>query len=488
VDAFGVASNGTLVQEQDRSEIEDGGDFQRETQASRQIVSAFSVMESDNTLPAPGDVVRAKYRVEGIIGSGGMGAVLAARHVVTGKPVALKWLRANLAREPEWMQRFLREARAAGRIQHPNVVDIYDVDEHRGVLFLVMERLNGRPLSAVLAAESALPWRQAMELMLPVMRGVHAAHRHGVLHRDLKPANIFLCEDDRGAPLQPKVLDFGISKIIDPMDGDSLLTETGAQLGTPAYMAPEQLSNAGADQRVDVYALGVILYRILSGRLPHNAPTPAGLAIKIATEDPAPLDSVAAIPSELAAIVKRAMCRDPNGRFRDVGELISAIERLAGTPTPQRYPAAAARAERHEATPTPIFAGADVSSFRRRSKLRTFAPWLLAAGVTALLVRGGLSSLERPDPNDSAHSSAGTTGSVRREAPSIETAHARLPVVTPVVDPNRAQSSPPAPSASTTAERHREAHPHRPRTDVRPPAPPPPAVTAHAPALHPDEF
>ena len=140
-----------LVQDQDRSEIEDSGDFQRDTRTSRQIVSAFSVMEPDNALPAPGDVVRAKYRVEGIIGSGGMGAVLAARHVVTGKPVALKWLRANLARDPEWMQRFLREARAAGRIQHPNVVDIYDVEEHRGVLFLVMERLNGRPLSTVLA-------------------------------------------------------------------------------------------------------------------------------------------------------------------------------------------------------------------------------------------------------------------------------------------------------------------------------------------------
>jgi serine/threonine-protein kinase len=280
-------------------------------------------------LPAPGAVVKGKYRVEGLIGDGGMSTVLAARHVVTGKPVALKWLRARLAKDPEWMRRFLREARAAGRVHHPNVVDVYDIDEHGGVLFLVMERLKGRPLSAVLPPDAVVPWRQAVELLLPVMRGVQAAHRQGVLHRDLNPTNIFLCEDDTGAPLGPKVLDFGISKIVDAEATDSLLTETGVQLGTPAYMAPEQFAApASVDHRVDVYALGVVLYRMLSGRLPHHAKSPVGLVHKIVTEDAPSLEHFAAVPQELAAIVRRALARDRDARFRYVAELIVALEQL----------------------------------------------------------------------------------------------------------------------------------------------------------------
>jgi serine/threonine protein kinase len=286
-------------------------------------------MMREEVLPSSGALVKGKYRVEGIIGGGGISAVLAARHVVTGKPVALKWLRAGLSADPEWMRRILREARAAGRVHHPNVVDVYDIDEHAGVLFLVMERLRGKTLAAALEVEPVLPWWEAIELLLPVMRGVHAAHRQGVMHRDLNPANIFLCEDDTGAPLGPKVLDFGISKIVDAGAADSLLTETGAQLGTPAYMAPEQLAHTSSvDQRVDIYALGVVLFRVLSGRLPHSARTPVDLMNKILYEDAPELHRIAVVPRELSAIVARALARDPDARYRYVAELVIALEEL----------------------------------------------------------------------------------------------------------------------------------------------------------------
>lgn len=298
-----------------------------------------------------------------------MGAVLAARHIVTDKPVALKWLRGALAHNPEWMQRFIREARAAGRVHHPNVVDIYDVDDHQGALFLVMERLHGRSLEELLEA-GRIPWAEGVRLLLPAMKGVQAAHRQGVLHRDLKPGNIFLCEDDAGVSIGPKVLDFGISKILDPAEGDRDITETGVQLGTPSYMAPEQLTDAqGVDHRVDVYAFGVILYRVLAGRLPYAANSPSALAIKIATKEAPPLEALEpSVPSGVVAIVRRAMARDRAHRYQDMGELIRALE-LAGV---------------GEVTPVAV-SSLPEDTWPRRRRLRAYAPWLLVGAALSVL-------------------------------------------------------------------------------------------------------
>ncbi len=289
----------------------------------------------EGSAPRIGEVLAGKYRIEQVLGRGGVGTVYGARHLVTEREVAIKWLRSELARDPEWMRRFVREARAAGRVHHAGVVDVYDVDEHAGTIFLVMERLIGRPFSEVCEA-GPLSVARALELLLPAMRGMHALHRHGVIHRDLKPANIFVCEDAAGVVSGVKVLDFGIAKILDAGSDVSSTTETGAHLGTPNYMAPEQLGDAAVlDQRVDVYAFAVVLYRALAGRLPFSADSPAGVVLKITTQQAPPLHEVApAVPEALSRVVAMAMAPRRDERYADLAELLAALAPFA-EPSPR---------------------------------------------------------------------------------------------------------------------------------------------------------
>ncbi|HET6334791.1 MAG TPA: serine/threonine-protein kinase, partial [Polyangiales bacterium] len=204
-------------------------------------------------LPHIQQVIGGKYRIEHRLGRGGMGAVFRATHMVSRKSVALKWMLRSTADENAH-RRFLREALAAGRIDHPNVVDVYDVGEEGPCAYLVMELLHGEALRARLGRGPLRP-RQAATLLLPAMRGVSAAHRAGVIHRDLKPDNIFLCTSPDGAAREAKVLDFGIASVLDDERADPTLTRDGAVLGTPVYMSPEQLQGArDLDVRTDVYA------------------------------------------------------------------------------------------------------------------------------------------------------------------------------------------------------------------------------------------
>jgi serine/threonine-protein kinase len=282
---------------------------------------------ADTRLPRTGDVIAGKYRVDGFIARGGMGAVLSATHQVTGRRLALKWLLCDPAHDAEASHRLVREARAAARVRHPNVVDVYDIGEHEGALFLVMELLQGDTLSALLHARGKLDVQTTLELLLPTMHGVEAAHRGRVLHRDLKPSNIFLCRTDDSPEVTPRVLDFGISKIVtEAGDGERSLTRTGAALGTPQYMASEQLVSEDVDERADVYALGVIAYQCLSGRLPFQDTNYNALVLKIATATPPALGQlVPGLPPRLGAVVMRAMARDPGARFGNVAELIVAL-------------------------------------------------------------------------------------------------------------------------------------------------------------------
>ncbi|HEX2675896.1 MAG TPA: serine/threonine-protein kinase, partial [Polyangiales bacterium] len=226
----------------------------------------------------------------------------------------------------------LREAQAAGRVHHPNVVDIYDVGEHAGSLFLVMERLHGRPLSDVLD-EGPVPPGELLASLLPALRGVAAAHRQGVIHRDLKPSNIFLCCDDSGETLGAKVLDFGVSKMRSTLEaGGETLTRSGAVMGTPLYMAPELFDEARSiDLRADIYALGVILYRGLSGEMPFRAETYPQLVLKVSMSAARPLHDVApSVPKALCDVVMHALERDPDARYQDVPSLVRALEPFAG--------------------------------------------------------------------------------------------------------------------------------------------------------------
>lgn len=280
-----------------------------------------------------GNLIADKYRLGRPLGDGGMGVVFAAVNVMTGKAVAIKRLHDELAQNDEYSARFLREAQVAGRIDHPNVVNVFDVVRHDGALYLVMELLSGETLGARLQRGPQDPTTFA-KLMLPVLRGVHAAHRIGVTHRDLKPDNILLCEGPDGEPREAKVLDFGISKLGGELADLGLhqLTLEGAVFGTPQYMAPEQIRSArSADARSDVYALGIIFYRALSGDFPFEADSLPGLALSIVEGNPPPLDELCpALDKGYAAAVMRCLAVKPDDRFATVAALAEALEPYAG--------------------------------------------------------------------------------------------------------------------------------------------------------------
>ena len=270
-----------------------------------------------------------KYLIEGVLGRGGMGVVYVAVNQHTERRVAVKWMLPRFAADPGAATRFTREARMAGRIDHPNVVTIYDVAQDDRTPFLVMELLHGESLSAIVE-RGPIPHAELVPMIMPALRGIAAAHALGIVHRDLKPDNIFICKSAEGQALDAKVLDFGISKLTEGVP-DHRLTATGAVMGTPHYMAPEQIRGVKEiDRRVDVYALGVILYEALSGRLPFQAETYAALAVMIATEEVPPLRGVApGVPEELEAACTRAMARRPADRFPDVASFAAALEPFA---------------------------------------------------------------------------------------------------------------------------------------------------------------
>ncbi len=279
-----------------------------------------------SALPAIGDEIAGKYRIESVLGQGGMGAVFAARNQLTGKRVAIKWLLPEHAASTS-RERLLREAQIAASIDHPNVVDIYDVGEHQGGLFLVMEYLRGRNLADVLAERGRLDPEELIVLMVPAMRGVHAAHLAGVVHRDLKPENIILSEASDGH-IVPKVVDFGVSKTVGTSGvPHSSLTRTGALVGTPHFMALEQVDGSNLiDGRTDVYAFGVLLYRALTGHFPFDGSSLGEVILKIGTKDPVPMRMLRPeLPQELDNLVLRALLRDRTRRFSNLDELSRAL-------------------------------------------------------------------------------------------------------------------------------------------------------------------
>lgn len=343
-------------------------------------------------MPQIGDVVADKYEIVKLIGEGGMGSVFMASHKLTGKQVALKWMLPELAKNDDAVQRFMREAQAAGRISHPNVVDIYDVGQHESSYFLVMEYLVGETLTAALERQT-LAASEVVDIIVPCLRGVAAAHKNGVVHRDIKPDNIFLCHSEEGAYLYPKVLDFGISKL---SGSDSQLnprlTRTGAVMGTPYYMSPEQVRGSHeVDGRCDVYAFGVILYEALTGQVPFDADTYSALVLEIATGTPRdPRELKPELPDLLAEAVLKAMAREPGDRFEDIRSFAEALAPFADH---ARFTMDRATFERPDptgnfgrATTTPYTSEQLVVPGRRRSKVAVVLG--SAALVAAVLIAG----------------------------------------------------------------------------------------------------
>ncbi len=308
------------------------------------------LLVEDSEREKPGDIL-GQYRLERVLGEGAMGRVFQARHVSLGRPAAVKVLRGEHARNTHLIQRFFHEARAVNQINHAHIVEILDFVEETAVagrsrVYCVMEMLEGQSLTELLARERPSVAR-AVGIIRQVCDALDAAHEVGVIHRDVKPDNLFVLERD-GRDFV-KVLDFGVAKLVAPL-GDVPMTTTveGTIVGTPAYMAPEQATGGNADARTDLYSVGVVLYELLAGHPPFQAPAFGQLVAQVLSSLPPPLPAHTRdggrIPAALGAVVKRCLAKNPDDRYPSLRELSRALEVAAQAPVrrgPPRWAMAA---------------------------------------------------------------------------------------------------------------------------------------------------
>ena len=274
-----------------------------------------------------GDILAGKYRVERVLGAGGMGVVLAARHLQLETRVAIKLLLPSMLGSEEAVARFAREARAAVRITSEHVARVFDVGTlDSGAPYIVMEFLEGEDLAALVRRRGALDVEQAVDFVLQACIAVAEAHGLGIVHRDLKPANLF-CVRRADGQLVVKVLDFGISKMVDATTEGMSVTTTTTMMGSPLYMSPEQMASPkGVDSATDIWALGVILYELLTGRVPFVGETLPDICVKIATQAPrAPRELRPDLPRRIEAAILRCLEKDRSHRYRSVAELAASI-------------------------------------------------------------------------------------------------------------------------------------------------------------------
>ena len=354
-----------------------------------------------------------RYQIGETLGFGGMSEVHRGRDLRLGRDVAIKVLRADLARDPSFQARFRREAQNAASLNHPAIVAVYDTGETVGengpVPYIVMEYVNGQTLRDILRKEGALPARRAMEIMADVCAALDFSHRHGIVHRDVKPANIMLTK--AGAV---KVMDFGIARAIN--DGGATQTATAAVIGTAQYLSPEQARGETVDARSDVYATGCVLYELLTGTPPFVGDSPVAIAYQHVREDPKPpSEANPQVPAELDAIVLKALNKNPLNRYQTAADMRSDMVRaLSGqavhaTPvmsddertelmraTPARTAAASMLAPPSRVTPIPID-DADDADTRRKRIWGFIAGGLLCLAVLGAAIWLAVSLTSRPE-------------------------------------------------------------------------------------------
>ncbi|HET6612980.1 MAG TPA: serine/threonine-protein kinase [Kofleriaceae bacterium] len=345
----------------------------------------------------PGDQV-GEYVIEAKIGEGGFGSVFRAHHPLIGKLVAIKVLAPRLSADPEMVSRFIAEARAVNQIRHRNIIDIFGFGQlPDGRHYYVMEHLDGHPLDEVLDARGRLPVEEAVPILRGIARALDAAHQAGIAHRDLKPENVFLVDEDDG--MRPVLLDFGIAKLLTADQPQTHKTATGAPIGTPYYMSPEQCRGRRVDHRTDIYALGVVAFRMITGELPFDGEDYMEILLKqIGHEPPPPSTLIAGLPEGIDGVLAWTLAKDPAARPETLSAAVDALEAAAeaagihisggqrtATPMPAvpSMPSSRSIASRIASAPTvgAPFSDLDQPPQTSRAKLAIAAAVILVAAV-----------------------------------------------------------------------------------------------------------
>lgn len=331
-------------------------------------------METTSPSDLLGEVVDGRYRVRRLVARGGMATVYEALDVRLDRVVALKVMHPHLAADPDFVARFEREAKAAARLNHPHVVSVFDQGASDGLVYLAMEFIPGRTLRDVLRAQGRLTPEQALAIIEPVLDALRDAHRAGFVHRDIKPENILIADDGRVT-----VADFGLARA---MATTATSATTGMIIGTVAYLSPEQVETGGADARSDIYAAGVCLFEMLTGRLPHAGESPLAIAYQHVNADiPAPSEFTPTLGRDIDAIVVTATRRDPQRRYASADDFLADVERVRRTlPPPPTLGAGLDTVIVASPTATQYW---DLPGRRRRR-----APWVMALMAVGLIAAG----------------------------------------------------------------------------------------------------
>jgi serine/threonine protein kinase len=448
---------------------------------------------------ALGQVIGRKYEVVRLLGSGGMAQVFEARHLHTGRRVAIKVIQPAFARDPETIQRFLREARAASCVRHTHVVDILDldVDPQLGIPYIVQEYLVGECLKSFIARQPGrrVTAETALTLITPVLSAMAAAHRLGVIHRDLKPGNIFLAHGANG-DVHVKVIDFGIarfegaSKLAEALPGEvgqDFHTLTGVPVGTPAYMSPEQAAGAtDIDVRTDVWAIGVVLYELMTGKLPYQAANANLLIGKILYEAPTPVTAWdLSLPGPMVELISRAIQPNRAERYRDAAAMREAASRISLHQTPcanrdgavsKAATTAGQMAQRLQALPSAKFlrfVSASRASVPIASAITLtlclIALWLTLDGASSSLTGEFSRSPAPPTASRPSDTAAPTIVTAPESADPSATAVPVRPMVTDVPPPAMAARAPSREPPSPARAARRGAPPRAPRPVRSPP-------------------
>jgi serine/threonine-protein kinase len=346
--------------------------------------------------PMIGRVVDGRYRILAKLGQGGMGSVYKVEHLAMGKLAAMKLLHPALTQDAEIGRRFRREAEAVSRLSHPNTVQVFDFGESLGLMYLVMELVKGEDLGQILRRDGPLPFRRARPILMQVCDALSEAHEAGVVHRDLKPENLLIARARDGHDVV-KVLDFGLAKLRDSEELNTV-TARGSLVGTPFYMSPEQIRGEDLDARSDLYSLGAVMYRLITGDHPFSAPTPVAVLTMHLTDElvlPSDRRPELAIEPAVDEIVRRAMAKRPQDRYGSADELKLALEMAdAGAQVSGPRPLPQRRASDHDTTSpgaVPQLRREDLDAYEKQLRRRRWAgaivlPLALLAAVAAAAV------------------------------------------------------------------------------------------------------